>query len=136
MKTYHITREDPEVEGLIAIKLVNKLNYHPIVVIGSYLPPESSVHTQNADNYFQDVVDLVYDFYDEDLLLLCGDYNARVSNKADFVDTVDSLPARIHLDNTSNDHGISLVNFCIQTNVCIVNGRISPLKDGFTSVSH
>ena len=54
----------------------------------------------------------------------------------DFVETVDDVPHRVILDTTVNDQGTSLVNFLLQTNMCLINGRICPLNNGFTSVSH
>ena len=68
--------------------------------------------------------------------MFSGDFNARVGSKSDFVESVDDIPPRNVLDVVSNDHGQSLINFCLQTNTCIGNGRVCPLNDGYTSVSH
>ena len=82
--------------------------------------------------YFQHLLSLIYETYDDDFILMCGDYNPRVGRKNDLVDSVDDLPLRVVLDTTTNDHGTSLVNLCVQAKMCIINGRICPLNDGFT----
>ncbi len=69
-------------------------------------------------------------------VLICGDFNARVGKKSDFIDSVDDLPTRNVIDEVSNDHGVSMFNFCIQTKTCIVNGRVNLLEDGYTLISH
>ena len=48
----------------------------------------------------------------------------------------DDIPKRIPLDETHNDHGRSLLNVLIQTKMCILNGCINPLAEGYTSISH
>ena len=125
-----------ETEGILAVRLTSKLTGLNISIVGSYLPPENSVYSESVDDYFQSLLALVYELYDDNVLLFCGDYNARVGCKKDFVETVDTLPTRTVIDNVHNDHGISLIDFLLQSNMCIVNGRITPLHDGFTSISH
>ncbi len=46
------------------------------------------------------------------------------------------MPSRCNVDDTVNDHGKSLLQFCIQANKCVCNGRITPLLDNFTTISH
>ncbi len=65
-----------------------------------------------------------------------GDLNGRLADKEDFIIGVDEIPPRIHLDTTINDHGRALHNFLIQTKTCVLNGRICPLDDNFTSILH
>ena len=59
-----------------------------------------------------------------------------MGNKLYYVESIDNLPPRAVLDTVMKDHGQSLINFCLHTNTCIVNGRVCPLNDSFTSVSH
>ena len=120
----------------MSITLVNKHTNYKFAIIGCYLPPENSSHAQNADDYFQHLVGMMYEYTDYDFVTICGDFNARLGNKCDYIELIDEVPQRTVIDNTSNDHGISLMQFLLQTRTCVVNGRISPLKDSFTSVSH
>ncbi len=64
------------------------------------------------------------------------DYNITMGNKVNYVPSIDELLTIVVLDTVSNDQGISLSNFCIQTNTCIVKERVCPLQDSFTSMSH
>ena len=131
---YKVTREDMNVDGLIMLRLKHKLSNHTMSILSPDLPPESSTHCDDPDTYFQKLLSFIYEFYDDDVILMCGDYNARVGQKCDYVETIDELPSRSVIDTTCNDHGISPINFCVQSKMCIINGRISPLNDGFTSV--
>ena len=72
----------------------------------------------------------------DDLTVLCRDYNARVGNRKDYIETVGEIPGRVAIDNVVNDHDISLLNFLLHTKTCIVNETVNSLEDGFTSVSH
>ena len=78
------------------------------------------------------MVELAYDRTEDDSIIYCGDNNARVGTKLDFIESVDEVQARSIINNIVNDHGVSLINFCLQTNSCIINGRIDPLQDGYT----
>ncbi len=78
----------------------------------------------------------MYEYCEDETIALCGDYNARVGGRPDFIDGVDEVPPRVNIDTFVNDHGLSLPNFCLQSNTCLVHGRINPLKDSYTTVSH
>ena len=123
-------------EGLLVIKLQDKLSSVSYTIVGVYLPPENSVHCTNPDAFFQHVVSFCYEHVEDDILVFCGDFNARTGKKLDFIEDVDDIPSRVIIDEVPNDHGVSLINFCLQTNCCVINGRITPLNDGYTSVSH
>ena len=135
-KDFRVHRVDHELEGIIALKLQNRFTNFTILLIGTYLPPESSVYGDDPDRVFQELVSLIYENTDSDLTYLLGDYNARIGNKRDLIESVDNIPERVALDLQTNDHGTSLINFLLQANCCVVNGRIDPLLDSFTSVSH
>ena len=100
------------------------------------MPPETSVYGDDPDRVFQELVSLLYDNSNCDATLLVGDYNARVGARKDVIEIIDDIPDRTVLDLQHNDHGISLVNFLLQSNTCIINGRINPLGDSYTSISH
>ena len=54
---------------------------------------------------------------------LCGDFNARISNFDDFIAGVDFIPDRHIVDFNYNKHGNDLVEFLINSNCCVLNGR-------------
>ena len=46
-----------------------------------------------------------------------------------------TIPERKVIDITKNNHGESLTEFCKDTKVCILNGRVSPASDNFTCIN-
>ena len=117
------------------MKLKNKLSDFSIICIGCYIPPENSVYAQGVEETYGYLVSMVYELYDEDMVLIMGDFNARLGTKPDVIDVIDNVPSRNVIDDVHNDHGAILLDFLIQTKCCVINGRVDPLKDGFTSVS-
>ena len=65
----------------------------------------------------------------------CGDINARLGTANDCIDDLDNIPKRSGIDYTKNKHGESFIEFLNQSCMCILNGRFTPLNDGFTSLS-
>ena len=73
-------------------------------------------------------------FQDIGSFYICGDFNARCADATDFITGVDKLRIRTALAFTHNAYSESLVDFLINVNCCIVNGRNS-IQDDFTYVS-
>ena len=63
------------------------------------------------------------EFLDQSLFYLCDDFNARISNFDNFIAWVDFIPDRHIVDFNSNKHGDDLVEFLINFNCCVLNGR-------------
>ena len=97
---------------------------------------DTSIYGDDPDLFFQNLLCLLYDHAEVDIKILTGNYNARVGNRKDYIETVANLPQRTVIDEMVNDHGTSLINFLLQSNTCIVNGWCNPLENSFTSVSH
>ncbi len=123
-------------EEVIVLQLTHRLTGFTLTLLGIYLPPETSVYSQDPDQFFESLVSFLYEQCNDDLIVLLGDINARISDKKDYIEGIDDLPPRVNIDEGINDHGKSFINFLLQTNMCVVNGQIDPLQDNFTSVSH
>ena len=78
----------------------------------------------------------MYDMCEIDMVILGRDFNARLGNMKDFIEGLDEIPPRTVIDETQNEHGKLFNDFLLQSKSCILNGRIEPLKDSFTSISH
>ena len=100
------------------------------------MPPESSVYGLYADDIFAYLTTKMYDVFDNDLILLLGDFNRHIGARKDSIEGVDDIPCRTSIDETVNDHGKSLLNLLIQTKSCVLNGQVNPLSDNYTTVSH
>ncbi len=78
----------------------------------------------------------MYDMYEIDLILIGGDFNARMGKMKDYIPDLDNAIERRIIDETQNDHGKLFNDFLLQTKMCIVNGRVNPLQDNYMSISH
>lgn len=85
--------------------------------------------------FFSHLTHIVYSFNDLDSIYLAGDLNGRIGDKSDFIDGIDNVPKRVAIDTQFLGHGDAILDFCNETKMCIINGRISPLNDNFTSIS-
>ena len=70
-----------------------------------------------------------------DLIILCGDINARVGRENYCIPEIDSLLERNILHRQKNSHGKSCIKFLKYSKFCIVNGRVKPQCDNYTFVS-
>ncbi len=64
-----------------------------------------------------------------------GDFNGRVGNRNDFIEGVDEVKPRISCDPTMKKNGDMLLDVLADMKFAILNGRVTPELDRFTSVS-
>lgn len=106
-------------------------------------PDDSSRQSLNETNIFDRLLESVVsiDSKSENIsnLLICGDFNGRTSNNADFVEDDGSVHMSVLPDEYTpdrymqrgsedighvNNNGLLLLDFCKQTGVRILNGRV------------
>ena len=75
-----------------------------------------------------------YEYQNEGLICVCGDFNSRCGDLDDLIRGVDEFCDREVIDFSLNKYGKILIDFFINTNMCLSNGRRSCNND-FTSVS-
>ena len=121
-------------DGILGIILQHKSNAGKFVVFSCYLPPEDSPWGRNADDFFNHLLSLIYMYDDADNIFISGDLNARVGDLQDYVQFVDDIPARNVVDYTRNSHGQCLIDFLLESKLCIANGRVQG-SDNFTCIS-
>ena len=76
----------------------------------------------------------IYKYQNDGLVYVCGDFNSRCGDLDDFIRGVDDVCDRNVIDFSLNSYGKILIEFLINTNMCMLNGRGSGNND-FTSVS-
>ena len=81
------------------------------------------------------MLSIIYEYNDSDCKILCGDFNARIGDMKDFVEGVDNITDRTHIDYVKGGHYKDFIDFLIESKMCIVNGRINSELQNFTSVS-
>ena len=68
------------------------------------------------------------------LVYICGDFNSRCGDNDDFIAGVDNICERNIVDFKTNYYGNVLLEFLINSNLCLLNGRNFTHND-FTSIS-
>lgn len=135
MENFHVVICDDSYEGILWIKLQDKLNKSDVLYsCVCYLPPINSTRTCDANEYFDMLINQIHIYGKDAFFYICGDFNSRCSEMEDFIPGIDILPERKVLDFTANAYGENMCDFCINANCCILNGRNSK-KDNFTFVS-
>lgn len=122
-KKYLITVCCKDTEGILGIKLEHKNTRYCSVIVSNYLPPANSKYGKDPENFFNRLLVLAYEQYDVDLLLFCGDFNARIGHIQDAPFNNSGIQERSCIDATVNSHGQSLLNFMSDSCCCVVNGR-------------
>ena len=131
---YDVKIIDKCMDGIIGICLTAKYTGHITVVFSCYLPPDNSPHAANVSDFFAHLTSAVYMHNNTDVLIICGDFNARVGKLNETI-TCDDIPERKIIDEVVSGHGEALIDFLIECKLCIIHGRISPDLANYTSVS-
>jgi len=126
---------DKSKDGIMAVKFTHKESLYTFVIINAYLPPDNSVWGRDATGFMSYVLSLVYLYYNCDALFVIGDVNSRLGKKSDYIEDIDNIPDRQILDETVNKHGDVFRDFLLESNMCVLNGRVTPQFNNFTSVS-
>jgi hypothetical protein len=77
----------------------------------------------------------VYRNSEADAIYICGDLNSGIGRLDDYINSINDIPSRVALDDFVSHHGETLLEFLWHSTMCIINGRICPLSDNFTSKS-
>ena len=88
-----------------------------------------------ANAFYNHVLAQRYRNTNVDMTVIAGDLNGRVGNMKDFIDTVDMIPEREILDTGSNLHGQALIEFLLESQCCLLNGRFKPEQNAFTNIT-
>ena len=131
---YNISVIDEQYEGILAMLFKDKISGFCYIVFCCYLPPETSPYGRDSNSFFTHLLYLIYLHSYTDCTFICGDINARISNKKDTINVIDHIPDRTAIDEGYNKHGEAFLDFLIEARLAVTNGRINGHND-FTSVS-
>ena len=132
---FNIICVDKLYEGILCLKLTHKISLNEFLICTCYLPPEGSERGQDSDDFFNHLLNVVYRNIDCDLILFCGDLNARIGSNSDIIENIDLVKSRKVLDLSKNKHGDVFLEFLKESKMCILNGRFDAFSDNYTSVS-
>ncbi len=133
--SHNIQVSDSAFDGILSLILTNKSTERQISVTVCYLPPDRSQYGRDTQAFFDHLLQIAYSASDCDLIVMGGDFNSRVGKHLDYIPDVDSICGRRPLDETTNSHGEAFIEYLKESKQCIVNGRITPHLDNFTSIS-
>jgi hypothetical protein len=122
LETYDIKVVDREKDGILALVFTDKQTLHSFVCVCTYLTPENSVWGRDASSFYNHLLQLVYMYSDVDAFFMLGDLNSRIGSKVDFNADFDSIVDRVPIDLTKNLHGEALIEFLLNSKMCVLNG--------------
>jgi hypothetical protein len=126
---------DKEMEGIIGIELVEKGSGFQSVFFCCYLAPENSVWGRDSDSFFVHLTTQMYLYEDADIIMIGGDFNARIGNSPDYIVDVDDVTPRHNIDEIKAGHGEALLDFLKESRMLVLNGRLNNESNDFTSTS-
>ncbi|CAC5378479.1 unnamed protein product [Mytilus coruscus] len=111
------------------VNTVNKRTYS----IVDKLRVDFNNQTRNDTNIVIKMLKQVYMYQNIGKLYICGDFNARCGDMQDFIEGVDDVQIRAVIDDVLNRNGEMLIEFLVDCNLCMLNGRIG--KQNYTNIS-
>ena len=132
---YDVSVIDNCVDGIQAVQFIDKASHYSFIVYNCYLPPVNSVYGQTSVDFFNHLTQQLYSNYEADLIVICGDFNARIGNQNDVIIDIDDLPLRCNIDDCVQGHNEDFLNFVKDSKLCILNGRFGEESNKFTCVS-
>ena len=122
-------------EGIFWLKLTHKTESLVLLPCVCYLPPENSSRRVDVNDFFDNLLSDFYQFQNMGLVFISGDFNSRCGELEDFIAGVDNIVPRHVIDFKSNYYGERFIDFLINANLCMLNGRYNDCLNNFTSVS-
>ena len=114
--------------------LSHRVDKFCLVLCVCYLPPENSSRQEDVLSFYDNLLADIYQYQSLDTVCIFGDLNSRCGDLKDYIEGVDVLKERGEIDFQVNKYGHFLVDFLINSNFCMLNGRQNS-KNDFTSVS-
>jgi len=131
---YDVNIIDDTVEGILWLNVKEKQSYFNLCTCVCYLPPSNSSRQTDVCNFYDTLLTNIYISESDGPMFICGDFNSRIGDLDDFICGVDDLPEREIIDFSSNSYGDKLLEFLVESNMCVLNGR-NTSKNDYTSIS-
>ncbi|WAQ97834.1 LOW QUALITY PROTEIN: hypothetical protein MAR_022207 [Mya arenaria] len=102
---YEVCIVDKVYKGILALKLSHRETESDLVIFACYLPPENFVWGRDGQSFFAHLLSLIYTHGDCDYMFIGADFNARIGCLSDILEGCDSVPQRVSIDKSINQHG-------------------------------
>ena len=133
---YDISILKQSYEGILWLKLVHRSENVTLLPCVCYLPPEnSSRRIVDVHEFFDNLLADFYVFQNNGTPFIFGDFNSRCGDLEDFIAGIDGITPWDVIDFQKNYFGERFIEFLINTNMCMLNGRFDQNFNTFTSVS-
>ena len=135
-REFYVTIIEVNYEGILVLKLVHKDTGKQIAICSCYLPPEGVIRGQNSQDFFDNLLNIVYETSEMDICIFAGDINARIADMRDYIPNVDNVGQRVNIDDVKNSHGDAFIEFLKESSYCVLNGRCNVPGDNFTFITN
>ena len=133
-KYYVVSVIDQSFDGILALHFQHKISDFQFILFSCYLPPEDSPWGRDSTSFYGHLLSQIYFHNYADCVFICTDNNGRTGDTQDYISDVDAdMTPRKILDEDKKRHGESFIDLLLECKLCIVNGRVSPECDNFTS---
>ncbi len=134
METFNVNILDKTMEDILWVELAHKNSSFCINICVCYLSPEGSSRYVDPNEYFNTLLSQTCLYQNNGSFIICGDLNARCGDEQDFIEGVDEVEMREIMDGRKNSYGDMFLDFLININCVMLNGRCGGIND-YTSVS-
>ena len=76
-------------------------NENELLLCACYFTPADSSRGDTREEQFRALLSQIYLYACDSPFLILGDINARIGNSVDYIESFDTIPNRIVIDNTS-----------------------------------
>ena len=86
-------------------------------------------HVKVKKNILDSLLSQVYEYQNDVLFVICGDFNSRCGNEYDYITGVDDVSVRSVLDFTRNSYYNTFIALLTSIICCILKGRVGNNND-------
>ena len=134
LKYFKVCKLDSTFEGILWLQLKSKTCDIIFNICVCYLPPLISWRQIDAQKFYDCLLTNIYEYQNQGKIFICGYFNSRCGDIVDFIEGIDDLDFRDVIDFNVNKYGHLLIDFLLNNNMCILNGRKSVFND-FTCIT-
>ncbi|CAC5407445.1 unnamed protein product [Mytilus coruscus] len=95
---------DLSFEGILWVYLYHRLSNFRFNICVCYLPPDHSTRQVDKELFLDTLLSPVYEFQNDGLFYICGDFNSRCGDEYDYIPGVDCINMRSVLGFTRNSY--------------------------------
>ena len=131
---YNVFPLEASSEEIMWLVLQHKSSGDNLIACVCYLPPMKSSRQADGQNFFDSLMTDIVRYQNMGKMFICGDYNSRCGDLVDYIHGVDAVKDRDVIDFNTNKYGHLSIDFLLNCNMCMLNGR-SCLHNDYTCSS-